>query len=437
MSERYEFIDMTATGPKAVRTAFANQVAYCRANDARVTARVVAALGALLDKPASEFACRIAGWQGAPLADALPLRAAGGIHALHLSEAAHELAPIYADAEDINDEAVIAGVVRRHDAALLPWLDGPPQTNEAGRSSNFIAAMLWLTDRELPPRFDAPAMLDRLGSGSVAGTMMVPAMIRPIVDEAKRRGMDRVEGVRRICYGASPIDEPLLREALGLFGCDFIQGYGLTETAGVATTLSPADHVAALAGRPELLRSAGRPVMGAQVRIAGPTGERLPLGEIGEVQIRGPNLFLGFWRNPEKTAAAWTDDGWFRTGDAGRIDCDGYLYLVDRMQDLIISGGENVFPQEVERVLLDHEAVRECAAFGIADRKWGELVAAAVVLRDGCQFDEGALRAHAGQRLARFKCPSHYLQLSELPRNATGKILRRELVTRLRPDMAA
>ena len=163
MSDRYEFIDMAETGPKAVRTAFANQVAYCRHNDARVTARVVAALGSLLDKPTSEFARCIAGWQGPPLADALPLRAAGGIHALHLSETAHELAPIYADAEDINDEAVIAGVVRRHDAALLPWLNGPPQTNEAGRSSNFIAAMLWLADRGLPPRFEC------LEIGSSAG----------------------------------------------------------------------------------------------------------------------------------------------------------------------------------------------------------------------------------------------------------------------------
>lgn len=163
MSERYDFIDMAETGPKAVRTAFANQVAYCRHNDARVTARVVAALGSLLDKPESEFARRIAGWQGAPLADALPLRAAGGIHALHLSGAAHELAPIYADAEDINDGAIIAGVVRRHEAALLPWLDGPPQTNEAGRSSNFIAAMLWLADRGLPPRFEC------LEIGSSAG----------------------------------------------------------------------------------------------------------------------------------------------------------------------------------------------------------------------------------------------------------------------------
>ena len=172
MSERYQPIDMAETGPAAVRTAFANQVAYCRANDARVTARVVAALGALLDKPASEFARRIAGWRGAPLADALPLRAAGGVHALHLSGAAHELAPIYADAEDINDEAVIAGVVRRHEAALLPWLDGPPQTNEAGRSSNFIAAMLWLAEQALPARFDC------LEIGSSAGINLMLSRYR-------------------------------------------------------------------------------------------------------------------------------------------------------------------------------------------------------------------------------------------------------------------
>lgn len=163
MSERYQQVDMTETGPKAVRTAFANQVHYCRANDAPITARVVAALGALIDAPRTEFARRIAGWKGAPLADALPLRAAGGIHALHLSGTADELAPIYADAEDINDAAIVAGAVHRHEAALLPWLGGPPQTNEAGRSSNFIAAMLWLADQGLPPRFDC------LEIGSSAG----------------------------------------------------------------------------------------------------------------------------------------------------------------------------------------------------------------------------------------------------------------------------
>ena len=163
MSERYDFVDMAETGPAAVRTAFANQILYCRANGAPITARVVAALAALLDKPGSEFARRIADWKGAPLADALPLRAAGGIHALHLAGSAHELAPIYADAEDINDAAIVAGVVQRQEAALLPWLDGPPQTNEAGRSSNFIAAMLWLADKGLPPRFDC------LEIGSSAG----------------------------------------------------------------------------------------------------------------------------------------------------------------------------------------------------------------------------------------------------------------------------
>lgn len=154
MSERYELVDMAETGPAAIRTAFANQVAYCRANDAPVTARIVAALATLLDRPATDFARRVAGWQGPPLADALPLRAAGGLHALHLAGTAPGLAPIYADAEDINDAAIVAGVVASHEATLLPWLDGPPQTNEAGRSSNFIAAMLWLADRGVPPRFD-------------------------------------------------------------------------------------------------------------------------------------------------------------------------------------------------------------------------------------------------------------------------------------------
>ncbi|WP_338424715.1 DUF2332 domain-containing protein [Sphingopyxis kveilinensis] len=163
MSERYQFVDMAETGREAVRTAFANQVAYCRANDAPVTARVVAAIASLLDRPASDFARTIADWSGPPLADALPLRAAGGFHALHLSETAHELSPIYADAEDINDAAIVAGVVARHEAALLPWLDGPPQTNEAGRSSNFIAAMLWLAEQGLSPHFDC------LEIGSSAG----------------------------------------------------------------------------------------------------------------------------------------------------------------------------------------------------------------------------------------------------------------------------
>lgn len=169
MSEQYQAMELGDTGANAVRAAFANQVLYCRANDAPVTARIVAALATLLDKPATDFARRIAAWEGAPLADALPLRAAGGLHALHLAGAAHELSPIYADAEGINDAAIVAGVVRRHEAALLPWLDGPPQTNEAGRSANFIAAMLWLTEQGLPPRFEC------LEIGSSAGINLMLA----------------------------------------------------------------------------------------------------------------------------------------------------------------------------------------------------------------------------------------------------------------------
>lgn len=169
MSERMQPMDLGDTGAEAVRGAFANQVRYCRANDAPVTARIVAALATLLDAPATDFARRIAGWTGAPLADALPLRAAGGLHALHLAGAAHELAPIYADADGINDAAIVAGVVRRHAAVLLPWLDGPPQTNEAGRSSSFIAAMLWLTEQGLPPHFQC------LEIGSSAGINLMLA----------------------------------------------------------------------------------------------------------------------------------------------------------------------------------------------------------------------------------------------------------------------
>ena len=169
MSERYQPVELGDTGADAVRAAFANQVLYCKANDAPVTARIVAALATLLDAPATAFAERIAGWAGAPLADALPLRAAGGLHALHLAGAAHELAPIYADADGINDAAIVAGVVRRHEATLLPWLDGPPQTNEAGRSSNFIAAMLWLAEQGLPPHFQC------LEIGSSAGINLMLA----------------------------------------------------------------------------------------------------------------------------------------------------------------------------------------------------------------------------------------------------------------------
>ena len=212
MSERYEFVDINATGARAVRTAFTNQVAYCRASDAPVTARIVAALAALLDKPATGFARRMADWQGAPLADALPLRAAGALHALHLAGTARELAPIYADAEDINDAAIVAGVVARHEAALLPWLDGPPQTNEAGRSSNFIAAMLWLAEQGLPPHFNC------LEIGSSAGINLMIDRYHYDLGGVQVGPQPGVMAFTPEWRGTHPPQQPI--EIVGLKGCD-------------------------------------------------------------------------------------------------------------------------------------------------------------------------------------------------------------------------
>lgn len=212
MSERYEFVDINATGARAVRTAFVNQVAYCRASDAPVTARIVAALAALLDKPATGFARRIADWQGAPLADALPLRAAGGLHALHLTGTARELAPIYADAEDINDAAIVAGVVTRHETALLPWLDGPPQTNEAGRSSNFVAAMLWLAEQGLPPHFNC------LEIGSSAGINLMIDRYHYDLGGVQVGPQPGVMAFTPEWRGMHPPQQPI--DIVGLKGCD-------------------------------------------------------------------------------------------------------------------------------------------------------------------------------------------------------------------------
>ena len=212
MSQRYEFIDFKATGADAVRAAFANQVAYCRSSGAPVTARIVAALATLLDKPATGFARRMAEWEGAPLADALPLRAAGGLHALHLSGTAPELAPVYADAEDINDAAIVAGVVARHETTLLPWLDGPPQTNEAARTSNFIAAMLWLVDQGLPRRFDC------LEIGSSAGINLMIDRYHYDLAGVQVGPQPGVIAFTPEWQGYHPPQHPL--EIVGLKGCD-------------------------------------------------------------------------------------------------------------------------------------------------------------------------------------------------------------------------
>jgi acyl-CoA synthetase (AMP-forming)/AMP-acid ligase II len=257
-------------------------------------------------------------------------------------------------------------------------------------------------------------------------TFLVPAVLAGVL----QNGPDAVRvfsGLRSFTYGASPMPLPLLRAAMQAWPeTDFIQVYGLTEVAGVATHLMPDAHRDA--EHPERLLSAGRPVPGVEVRIVDPATRRdVPVGEHGEIWLRTAQLMKGFLGKPEETAAVVTEDGWFRTGDLGRVDEDGFVFVQDRLKDLIISGGENIYSPEVERVLAEHPAVLEVAVIGVPDDTWGETVKAVVVRRPGAHVDEAELVAWCRDRLAHFKCPRTVDLVAALPRNATGKVLKREL----------
>lgn len=224
-------------------------------------------------------------------------------------------------------------------------------------------------------------------------------------------------------YGAAPIPPELLRRTMGLLQCSFYQGYGLTE-GFCATSLRPRDHD--VDDRPELLASAGRDSLSWLVRIVGPDGAELPSGEQGEVVIRGPALMEGYWHAPEATADVLRN-GWFHTGDLGYRSPAGYVYLTDRLKDVIVSGGENISSREVEDALAGHPGVLEAAVIGIPDRQWGESVHAVVVLRASTEVGAEELLEHCRGRLARYKTPKSLEIVDDLPKNAAGKILKREL----------
>jgi long-chain acyl-CoA synthetase len=228
--------------------------------------------------------------------------------------------------------------------------------------------------------------------------------------------------LRRIAYGGSPITEALLRQAMSVFGCELVQLYGLTESGNAAVCLPAGDHAI---GSP-LLRAAGRPLPGVQVEIVDEQGRPVECGRIGEVCLRTPAAMQGYWKLPEATAAA-LHDGWLRTGDAGRLDADGYLHICDRLKDMVIVAGENIYPAEVENALCEHPSVAEAAVVGLPDARWGESVLAHVVPRDGQVLTPRALTLFLRERLADFKIPTRYRFVDTLPRNASGKILRRAL----------
>jgi long-chain acyl-CoA synthetase len=275
-------------------------------------------------------------------------------------------------------------------------------------------------------RFDPPAILELMAGEGVTNTWMVPTQIVMLLDAVGDRAPE-LPTLRHVAYGGAPFAPADLRRALELFGPRFVQLFGQGETPMTATVLSAADHAAALGGdRPERLSSAGVARPGTDVRILGDGDAELPPGAVGEVCVRGSAVMLGYWRRPEETADTLRN-GWLHTGDLGRIDDHGYLYLLDRAKDLIISGGSNVYAVEVEAVLADHHAVREVAVVGVPDRTWGEQVVAVVVSGSPGPETEAALAAHCSSVLAGYKCPRRYVFVDALPRNAYGKVLKREL----------
>ena len=223
----------------------------------------------------------------------------------------------------------------------------------------------------------------------------------------------------------------VLRRAMEIIPCDWMQGYGMTEAAPLVSVLPPEDHRRGATGEEPYatrLHSAGTAAVGVQAEPRDEHGSPLPSGQVGEIWVRGPNVMAGYWNRPEESAGALPGDGWYRTGDAGYIDADGYIFLVDRVKDMIVSGGENVYSIEVEDALYEHPAVLEAAVIGVPDERWGERVHAVVVLRPGASADEASLVEHCRARIAGYKAPrSVELRIEPLPKSGAGKILKRDL----------
>jgi long-chain acyl-CoA synthetase len=273
---------------------------------------------------------------------------------------------------------------------------------------------------------DPGLLLELIATERITEMFVVPAVLMLLLATPSLAATD-LSSLRLIFYGASPISEDVLVKCMATFGCAFCQVYGMTETTGAITALPFEDHDPD-GPRRGLLRSAGKPHASVDLRVVDPDSRRdAALGEVGEVWTRSPYNMAGYWRKPEETAATIDAEGWLRTGDAGYFDADGYLYLHDRIKDMVVSGGENIYPAEVENVLLSYPAIVDAAVIGVPDTKWGETVKAIVVLSPGEVLDEAGVIAHCRANLAHYKCPTSVEATDTLPRNPSGKILKREL----------
>ncbi len=296
----------------------------------------------------------------------------------------------------------------------------------AGATSFVFGTLIGGASMVIHRDFSPAAVAKALSEGEISVANLVPAMIQAMLEYVPDLADSSYEMLDVMIYGASSIAEDTLRRAMKVFQCDFYQGFGQTETSACVTMLSAADHRRALAGRPELLLSAGRALLGTTIRIVDDDGNEVPRGSSGEIVARGPQLMKGYWNLPEATAKTLVD-GWIHTGDVGVMDDEGYVYIKDRIKDMVVSGGENVYPREIENVLFDHPAVADAAVIGVPDEKFGEAVLAVLVLRAGESVEPDTLIAFCREKLAGYKVPRRIEFVDELPRNASGKVLKKDL----------
>jgi fatty-acyl-CoA synthase len=270
--------------------------------------------------------------------------------------------------------------------------------------------------------FDAAQVLSDFEQYRVTHMFGAPAMFLFMSQQTQFAETD-LSSIKTLICGGAPVPESLI-ELYGERGVTFCQGYGLTETAPFAAFLTPEWAM-------RKLGSAGQPPLFSDLRIVGEDNHELAVGERGEICARGPNIMKGYWNRPKATASAIDDKGWFHSGDVGYVDEDGFLFICDRLKDMVISGGENVYPAEVESALYKHQDIAEVAVIGLPDEKWGEAVTAVVALHEGRELTLEALRTFADPLLARYKLPSRLHIVDELPRNPAGKVLKYELKEQL------
>lgn len=303
-----------------------------------------------------------------------------------------------------------------HAAPMFHLADGAAVFSNTARGSTQVFI----------PRFEPRQVLETIERERVTTILLVPTMINFLLQVPDLDRHD-LSSLHHITYGASPIAPDLLQRAMKAFGCRFGQGYGLTEASPLLTVLKPEDHIITDEKSEQRLASCGKAVPGVEVRVVTADERDVSAGEVGEIIARGPNIMLGYWKREQDTANTIID-GWLRTGDLATVDEDGYIYLVDRKKDMIVTGGENVFSTEVEAALYAHKSVKEAAVIPIPDPQWGEAVHACITLRDGRQASPDELIEFCRTRLAGYKVPrSIEIIEGELPKGGTGKILKKQL----------